>query len=110
MNNDLMATPGALEGKKDALVKDLKAVVGDADELLKEAVNSTAQGFATARTRIEGKLGDARTRLGEARNAVGETARGAADAGQVYVTEHPWKVLALLAAAGLIIGTLVSRR
>lgn len=91
-------------------MKDLKTVVGDADELLKEVVNSTAHGFAVARTRLEGKLGAAGIRLGEVRQAVGDTARGAANASQEYVAGHPWKVLALLAGAGLIIGALFSRR
>jgi ElaB/YqjD/DUF883 family membrane-anchored ribosome-binding protein len=110
MTTELFSPPGTLEGKKDMLVKDLKAVVGDADELLKEVMNSTSQGFAVARTRLEGKLGEASVRLGEMRQAVGETARGAANASQEYVAEHPWKVLALLAGAGLIIGALFSRR
>lgn len=110
MNTELNASHGTVEGKKEALVKDLKSVAGDANDLLKEVASSTAEGFAAARTKIEGKLGEARSRLDNARIAVTEKARGAADATQEYVKENPWKVLGVAAAAGLIIGFLLSRR
>lgn len=76
---------------------------------LKEVANSTAEEFAAALTEIEGRLGEARSRLDDARIAVTEKAQGAADATQEYVRENPWKVLGVV-AAGLILGILLSRR
>lgn len=110
MNTELNASDGTVEGKKERLVKDLKSVVTDADGLLKEVANSTAEEFAVARTKIEGKLGEARSRLDDARIAVTEKAKSAADATHEYVRENPWKALGVAAAAGLIIGFLLSRR
>ena len=110
MNTELNASHGTVEGKQEKLVKELKGVVPDADDLLKKVANSTAEEFAAALTKIEGKLGEARSRLDDARLAVMEKAKGAADATHVYVRENPWKALGVAAAAGLIIGFLLSRR
>lgn len=110
MNTELNASHGTVEGKKEKLVKDLKGVVGDADDLMREVASSTAGELAAARTKIEGKLDEAKSRLGDARIAVTEKARVAADATNEYVRENPWKILGVAAAAGLVIGFLLSRR
>ena len=67
MTTELTASSGPAAGKSEKLVKDLKSVVVDADDLLKELAGSTAEGFAAARTKVEGRLSDARARLAEAR-------------------------------------------
>lgn len=104
MNTELNASHGTVEGKKEKLVEDLKGVVGDADDL------TTAAELAAARTTIEGKLGEAKSRLDDARIAITEKARGAADTTQEYVRENPWKVLGVATAVGIIIGFLLSNR
>jgi ElaB/YqjD/DUF883 family membrane-anchored ribosome-binding protein len=109
MNTELTASHSNVEGKKDRLVKDLKGVVVDADDLLKEVANYTAEEFSAARTKIEGKLGEVRCRIADARIAVTEKARGAANTTQEYARENPWKVLGVVAAAGLAISFLLSR-
>lgn len=110
MNTELSASHGALQGKKDVLVKDLKGIVSDADGLLKEVASATTEGFAVARTKVEGKLGEVRSRLGDARLAVTEKAKVAAVATNDYVSENPWKAIGVATAAGLIIGVLLTRR
>lgn len=110
MNTELNASHGTVEGMKEKLVKDLKGVVADADDLLKDVVNSSAEEFAAARTKIEAKLREAKSRLDDARLAVTEKAKGAADATDEYVRENPWTALGVAVAAGFIIGFLLSRR
>ncbi|OHC64596.1 MAG: hypothetical protein A2045_06445 [Rhodocyclales bacterium GWA2_65_20] len=110
MNTGLNARYGAIEGKKQALVRDLKSVVADADGLLKEVVSSTADEYAAARTKVDAKLGETRSRLAEARLAAAKKARDAADAADEYVKENPWKILGATAAAGLIAGIFLTRR
>ncbi|MET1081914.1 MAG: hypothetical protein ABWY12_02530 [Burkholderiales bacterium] len=102
MSAELNASHGTVEGLKDTLAEDL--------DLLKDMVNSTADEFAAARSKIEGNLVEARSRIDDARLAVTEKGRGTADAAQVYVREKPWTALGVVAAAGLIIGFLLSRR
>ena len=95
---------------KDKLVKDLKGVVVDADDLLKEVASSSTEEFAAARTRLVGQMSLAKVRLGDMRSAVTDKARGAADATHEYVRENPSKVVGIAALAGLVIGYLLSRR
>ncbi len=100
----------AIEGTKDKLVRDLRVVVADSDDLLKELANSSVDQFAAARTKVEARLGEARSRLDDARIALTGTAKDAADTTHEYIRENPWKVLGVAAAAGLVIGFVLSRR
>lgn len=109
MTTELNASQGTLAGKKNLLVKDLKAVVADADDLLREVASTTAGEFAGARTTIEGSLDEARSRIYAARVAAAEKARHAAEATHEYVRENPWKVLGITAAVGLVTGLLLRR-
>ncbi len=81
MAAELIANETSIAGKKAALLKDVKVV-----------------------------LGDARSSLHEARMAVSEKARVAARATDGYVKANPWKVLGVVAAAGLVAGFIARRR
>lgn len=110
MNIALFESRGAVEIKKDRLVKDIKGVVVDTDELLQQVVNSTAEEFFAARAKIERQLREARSRLDAARIAVARKAVDAADATQEYVSENPWKAIGIPAAAALVVYLLLNRR
>ena len=110
MNTELITRHGNVEGTKDKLVKELRTVVDDADYLLQEVANSTAEEFAAARTKIGAKLTEARSRLDEARIAVTDKARHTADVTHEYMMDNPWKVVGFAAVIGLIIGVLARRR
>lgn len=110
MNTEVKSIPASIEGPKDSLINDLKGVVGNADHLLKEISHSSQEGFAAACSSVENKLDLAKARLSKARNAVGESAECAADATSDYVRENPWKVAGAVAAVGLLLGYLFSRR
>ncbi len=110
MNTKLTANPGAIAGWKDALVKDLRDVVGAADDLLKEVASSTSEEYAEARTKIEARLDEAKSRLDDARILVKRKACGAADATDKYARDNPWKLLGVAVAAGAAICFLLDRR
>lgn len=88
MTTELNANPGTVQDSKEHLVKDLKSVVGDADDLLKAAVHSTAEGFVAARTKVGATLCEANE----------------------YVRENPWKIVAVAVAVGLATAFLLRRR
>jgi ElaB/YqjD/DUF883 family membrane-anchored ribosome-binding protein len=110
MNTVQDATHEEFEVLKAKLVKDLKSVVVDAEELLHEVTSSTAEEFASARAKMEAKLGNAMSRLDDARVAASQRVRGAADATRECVRESPWQALGIAAAAGLVVGCLIGRR
>lgn len=110
MKTELIAQQETVEGTKHKLVKEIRSVVDDADNLLKKATTSTAEGWDEARTQIGAKLSEARSRLDDARIAVTDNAKSVADSTHEYVADNPWKVAGLALAVGLLIGALVSRR
>ena len=108
MTTELNANLGTIESKKDKLVTDLKGVVADADDLLKQVASSTTEEFVAARSRIEARLGEAISSLRVARIEATRKACHAADATHDYVRDNPWKILGI-AATGLIAAFLLSR-
>ena len=110
MNTQLNVSSGSIEGKKETLVKDLKGIVADADTLLKDVASSTAEEFAAARTKVEGRLGEARYRLAKTRSRITEKAKTAAGTTNQFVRENPWKAIGVAAAAGLIASYFLKRR
>ncbi len=79
-------------GRKDALVKEILTIASDANEMIKE------------------QLGAAGSTLGEARSVLTGKARNAAGSSGAYIKGHPWKVLGLATAVGVIAGILAYRR
>ncbi|HJV93829.1 MAG TPA: DUF883 domain-containing protein [Azonexus sp.] len=110
MINATFTNDGTVEGSKQALVMDLKNAIGDAGNLVNNAAAATADEFAQARSKLEARLGQAKTRLLDASLAVSDKAKCTADATDRFVRDNPWKVLGVAAAAGLVIGAILSRR
>lgn len=113
MNADTQAARGAanqLNGQKDKLVADIRTVVTDAENLLKQAKATGAEGFSVAREELEERLAQSIVRLQEVQEELKFRARYAARAADAYVHENPWKSLGVVAAAGIIVGLLLSRR
>lgn len=103
-------TNGTIEDSKQALVRDLKSAVGDAGDLISNVAASGADELAQARTNLEARLGQAKTRLIDAGQAVSDKAKCSVDATDQFVRDNPWKVLGIAAAAGIVIGAILSRR
>ena len=90
------------------LIEDLKAVVADAEELLKATANQTGERIATARAKAEESLKAAKVRLAE--EEVMAKTKAAAKATEEYVRANPWKGVGIAAAIGLVFGILIARR
>jgi ElaB/YqjD/DUF883 family membrane-anchored ribosome-binding protein len=105
--NESSITPGAA---RDQLVADLKAVVSDAEELLRATKDAAGERVSAARAKAEATLGKARAKLASAEDAAVERAKDAAKSADDYVHEHPWNAVGIAAAAGIVIGVLLARR
>jgi ElaB/YqjD/DUF883 family membrane-anchored ribosome-binding protein len=113
MNTDTQALRSAasqMNGQKDKLVADIKTVVSDAETLLKQARSTGAEGYSAVRAELEDKLADTVIRLQEVQEEMKFRARYAARAADAYVHENPWKSIGVVAAAGIVVGLLLSRR
>jgi ElaB/YqjD/DUF883 family membrane-anchored ribosome-binding protein len=98
------------KGIRGNLVEDLKAVVADAEELLKATASQTGERIAAARAKAEESLKAAKARLAEQETAVMAKTKAAAKATEDYVRANPWKGVGIAAAIGLVLGILVARR
>ena len=94
---------------KEKLMQDMRAVVTDAEELLRATAGQAGDKVAAARERIQANLATAKERLAEAEHAVLEKTKQAAKATDEYVHENPWKAIGVAAGVGLVVGMLISR-
>jgi ElaB/YqjD/DUF883 family membrane-anchored ribosome-binding protein len=95
---------------REQLADDLRAVIQDAEELLKATAGAAGEKVSAARARAEESLRSARSRLAGAGEDVIGQAKDAAKAADDYVREHPWGAVGIAAAAGLLVGLLIARR
>jgi ElaB/YqjD/DUF883 family membrane-anchored ribosome-binding protein len=95
MTTETTALQDTGDSRRSGFVNDVKHAAGRADELMTDAANTTAEGYAAARASLHEAMGEARV---------------AADVTQTYVKENPWQVLGGAAVAGFLIGFLMSRR
>jgi len=81
------------------LMDDLRAVIADAEELLRATADQAGPRVQEARERAEESLRSARERL-----------EGTGRRLDAQVREHPWAAVGVAAGIGLIVGILLSRK
>ena len=94
----------------EKFMHDMRAVVIDAEELLKATAAQTGERIDKVRARTEESLRLARERLLAAGENVEATAREAAREVNEQVKTHPWATAGLAAGVGLLVGLLIGRR
>ena len=109
MSENFNVLDASIRGSKDALMKDVGAVVTDADLLMKQVVTSTADEIAATRAKVEARMNETLTGLQRAGHAVTARVSRAADCTGAYVHENPWKAIGVSAAIGLIAALLLRR-
>ena len=92
------------------LTADLKAVVNDAEALLKATAGDASARMSGVRDRLEESVKATRARIAEMEDAVVAQTKAAAQATNQYVHENPWPSIGVAAAAGLMLGVLLGRR
>jgi ElaB/YqjD/DUF883 family membrane-anchored ribosome-binding protein len=105
---ELMTATGTVAREK--LVEDLKAVVSDAEALLKATANQTGEKIEEVRAKAEESLKAAKARIAEEGKVVLEKAKTAAKSTDEFVHEHPRKAVGIGALGGFLLGILISRR
>ena len=105
--NDASETPAAEQLR---LARDLRALVDDAEALLRHAVQDAGQGYAAARARLEESLARAKARLDATERAVRGQVRQKGAAVNDYVHQNPWPAIGAGAAAGALVALLLARR
>ena len=94
---------------RDRLIKDFRAVVHDAEELLKATASQTGDKISAVRARAEESLQEARRKLNEVESDLVDRAKAAAEVTDELVHENPWQAVAIAAGVGFLLGMLTSR-
>lgn len=92
------------------LMDDLRAVVGDAEALLKATAGLAGDQVEAARARAQDSLQAARARMGDLQDDVLAQAREAVESTDRYVRESPWAAIGVAAGVAFVLGVLVGRR
>ena len=95
---------------RDKLAKDLQAVIGETEELLKATAGQGGEKIESLRAHVEETLESAKSRMGELEDAVLENVKSTAKATDQYVHENPWPAVGIAAGIGLIVGLMLARK
>ncbi|HEX2494831.1 MAG TPA: DUF883 family protein [Steroidobacter sp.] len=99
-----------IEATTEQLVSDLKAVMDDAEALLKATSSQTGDRIQEVRARAEASLHQAKARVAQVEEQALRTVRDMAEATEEYVRENPWQSVGVAAGVGLLLGLLIGRR
>lgn len=109
--NDMLAAPAPdLPSPKEKLIRDLRNVIEDTEELLRLTAGQVGERVVEVRKRAQSSLAQARAQL--ARIQAEAVARGGQAKTEVdeYVRANPWKAIGVVGLVGLIVGSLIARR
>lgn len=88
------------------LAEDIKALVRDAEALLRASAENAEELTDEARHRAEQSLHALRSQL----NDIERDLRGRAEALDGYVRDNPWTAVAVVGGVALLVGLLMGRR
>ena len=92
------------------LTRDFRTFVADCEMLLKNATALSGSGAAVARAQLSDKMAAAKIKMDAMRMTAGDRAVRTRAATEEYVRREPMKAIGYAAAAGAILGLLMSRR
>ncbi|MDR2690628.1 MAG: DUF883 family protein [Azoarcus sp.] len=95
---------------KDKLVANLKAVVADAEEILRSTADVAGEKIAGVRAKVEERLKDAKAKLEDVEVVLLDKTKACARATDDFVREQPWKAVGITAIVGIALGVLIGRR
>lgn len=98
------------DASRDKLITDVKALMSDADDIVKAMASATGDKAVELGEKLRVKLRTAREKMGDVQDVVADRAKAAARATDDFVHDNPWKAVGIAAGVGFLIGLLVNRR
>ena len=95
---------------RDKLMDGLKTAIGEAENYLSDAGDKVGDTASEVRARFEDTLRTAKTDLRKLEDSIIARSHEVAQSADVYVRDNPWKAVGVGAAAGVLIGLLLSRK
>ena len=95
---------------REKLMDGFKTAIGEAEHYLSDAGEQVGGTASEVRARFEDTLRTARSDLRKLEDSVIARSHEIAQSADVYVRDNPWKAVGLGAAAGVLLGVLITRR
>jgi ElaB/YqjD/DUF883 family membrane-anchored ribosome-binding protein len=95
---------------KERLIKDFKAVIRDAEDLLNATASQTGEKVTAVRSRAEESIKNARAKLDELQDDMMARGRAYAKEADDIVRQNPWQAIAISAGVAFLLGMLSGRR
>lgn len=95
---------------RERVMPDIKTILSDAEELLRQAANATGERATELREKALDQLKQAREKVADVQVVVVEKGKKVARATDDYVHAHPWQTAGIVAGVGVLIGLLINRR
>src|SRR5664280_2823747 len=95
---------------RERLVKDLKALTRDAEDLLKATAGDVSEKAKAARERLGAALERAKSTCLNAQEQTIATAKAAAKKADTIIRDHPYESIGVAFGVGLLLGVLVTRK
>ncbi|AJE97215.1 DUF883 domain-containing protein [Pandoraea apista] len=95
---------------KEKFMTDIKSVLADAEDLLKQAANTTGERASELSDKALALLKQAKEKASDVQVVVVEKSKKAARATDDYVHDHPWQAVGIAAGIGVVIGLLLNRK
>lgn len=98
------------ENRKNELLDDVRGVLKEAETLYQSAVDDGTAEAKELKEKLREQLDKAKKQYASLESTVTDKAKEAAKQTDVLVHEKPYQALGIAAAAGLILGVLLSRK
>lgn len=110
-NNSAASTKHA-EVKADAstLAREFRNFVTDVEDLIKATTSLTGEDLNKAKAKLSQRIAAAKDSVEQAGETIANRARKTAETTNAYVHEQPWTAIGAGAAAGVVLGYLLTRR
>ena len=108
MNTTQTTGANGVRQDQDRTLADLGRIVEQAEALLQTLSEEGSEAVESVRRRVLRTMGQAKARMADSRDAVREAATSAAQRGDQYVHENPWKSVAIAAGIGAVVALLLA--
>lgn len=108
-NNKSIDTKDHKEVHSDQLISDFKALMADAEALIKATASHEDGAIASIRSRALDTLTNAKENLSILEGPLSEKAKAVAEGADDFVHRKPWEAVGVAAGLGLLIGLLIRR-
>jgi ElaB/YqjD/DUF883 family membrane-anchored ribosome-binding protein len=99
-----------MSSSTDKVLDDLQKVLGEIEDVIKEAMSSAGGHADAVADQVRSALGQAQARIGDATHSLGKNLHRGARATDEYVKDNTWKSIGIAATVAFLVGFSMGRR